>query len=187
MSHLLLFPGAGAGRDQSTLVAIDRGRRAGVDDRPGRLRLPPGGSPGARPPAEAARRRPPGAGRRSTTTASSSAAARWAGGCARWSPAPPTASRRPRRWPASCAISYPLHPPGKPEQLRVEHLPGITVPCLFVHGTADPFGTPTELEHWTATIPGPVTLQFLDGGRHDLKGRDAAVVAAVREWLAELP
>jgi len=41
-------------------------------------------------------------------------------------------------------ISYPLHPPGKPDSLRVEHLSRITVPCLFVHGTTDPFGRPDE-------------------------------------------
>jgi predicted alpha/beta-hydrolase family hydrolase len=42
-------------------------------------------------------------------------------------------------------ICYPLHPPGKPENLRVEHLVDIDVPCLFVSGTKDPFGTPDEL------------------------------------------
>ena len=42
-------------------------------------------------------------------------------------------------------ISYPLHPPGKPDSLRVEHLPRLTVPCLFIHGTRDPFATPDEL------------------------------------------
>jgi len=85
------------------------------------------------------------------------------------------------------AISYPLHPPGKPHTLRVEHLPAITVPCLFVHGTADPFGTPDELQHWTATIGGPVTHHFIPGGRHDLKGKDGVVVDVVRDWLAALP
>ncbi|MGH9272675.1 MAG: alpha/beta hydrolase family protein, partial [Ilumatobacteraceae bacterium] len=81
-------------------------------------------------------------------------------------------------------ISYPLHPPGKPDALRVEHLPAITVPCLFVHGNRDPFGTPAELTRWTATIGGPVTHRFIDGKGHDLKGGDAEVVATVREWLA---
>lgn len=81
-------------------------------------------------------------------------------------------------------ISYPLHPPGKPERLRVEHLPSIRVPCLFVHGTKDPFGTPAELQHWTATIPGPVTHVFVDGKGHDLKGADAFIASTVSEWLA---
>ena len=53
------------------------------------------------------------------------------------------------------------------------------MPCLFVHGTADPFGTPDELQRWTATIAGPVTHHFVDGGRHDLKGKDAEVVDVV--------
>jgi uncharacterized protein len=83
-------------------------------------------------------------------------------------------------------VSYPLHPPGKPENLRVEHLPSIRVPCLFVHGTRDPFGSPPELEEWTRTIPGRVTHHWVEGGRHDLKGADAEVASAVAGWLATL-
>lgn len=84
-------------------------------------------------------------------------------------------------------ISYPLHPPGKPERLRVEHLPGITVPCLFISGTRDTFGTPDELTEWTATIAGPVTHVWLDGAGHDLKHADQRVADAVAEWLSRLP
>jgi len=80
-------------------------------------------------------------------------------------------------------LSYPLHPPGKPERLRVEHLPALDVPCLFVSGTRDPFGTPAELEAATAAIPGPVTHVWLEGGRHDVADRDDEIVAAVRGWL----
>lgn len=83
-------------------------------------------------------------------------------------------------------IAYPLHPPGRPEKLRVEHLPDIDVPCLFVSGTRDPFGTPTELEAATSTIPGPVTHHWVDGGRHELKGADAEVADAVATWLTRL-
>ena len=83
-------------------------------------------------------------------------------------------------------IAYPLHPPGKPDRLRIEHLPEITVPCLFVSGTRDPFGTPEEMEAHTAAIAGPVTHVWIDGGRHDLKGADAAVAAAVVDWAAAL-
>jgi predicted alpha/beta-hydrolase family hydrolase len=79
-------------------------------------------------------------------------------------------------------VAYPLHPPGKPDRLRVEHLPQIAVPCLFVSGTRDPFGTPAELEHWTATIGGPVTHAWIDGGRHDLKGVDADVAELVADF-----
>ena len=79
-------------------------------------------------------------------------------------------------------ISYPLHPPGRPERLRVEHLPRLTVPCLFVSGTRDPFGTPEELTSWTATIPGEVEHVWIERGTHDLKGADAEVAAAVVAW-----
>lgn len=81
-------------------------------------------------------------------------------------------------------ICYPLHPPGKPETLRVEHLPRITVPCLFIHGTKDPFATPDELTKWTATIPGPVTHEWIEGKGHDLKGADARIATVVRDWMA---
>lgn len=82
-------------------------------------------------------------------------------------------------------VSYPLHPPGKPDRLRVEHFPRLTVPCLFISGTRDPFGTPAELEGHAAAIPGPVHHVWLEGGRHDLKGQDDVIAAAVREWLIE--
>lgn len=80
-------------------------------------------------------------------------------------------------------VSYPLHPPGKPEKLRTEHFPRIEVPCLFVSGDRDAFGTPDELTEATALIPGPVTHVWITGGRHDLKGADQAVAEAVAGWL----
>ncbi len=80
-------------------------------------------------------------------------------------------------------VSYPLHPPGRPDRLRVEHLVDLRVPTLFVHGTRDPFATPDELEAAAAAIPGPVTHVWIDGGRHDLKGADAAVASAVSTFL----
>ena len=82
-------------------------------------------------------------------------------------------------------ISYPLHPPGKPDKLRVEHLPRLTVPCLFIHGTNDAFGSPEELQQFTATIPGDVTHVWMQRKGHDLKGCDAEIAAVVSEWLAE--
>ena len=81
-------------------------------------------------------------------------------------------------------ISYPLHPPGKPDQLRVAHLGALNLPCLFIHGTRDPFATPDELTAATAGIPGRVTHVWIDGGRHDLKGADARIADEVVAWLA---
>lgn len=83
-------------------------------------------------------------------------------------------------------VSYPLHPPGRPERLRIEHLPAIEVPCLFVSGTRDAFGTPAELEQATAAIPGDVAHVWLEGGDHALRRRDADVAAAVSAWLIAL-
>ena len=83
-------------------------------------------------------------------------------------------------------ISYPLHPPGKPDNLRTAHLPELALPCLFVQGTRDPFGSPEELTKATATIPGPVTHEWIDGGRHDLKGSDGRIAELVAAWLSAL-
>lgn len=83
-------------------------------------------------------------------------------------------------------MSYPLHPPGKPDKLRVDHFGAIAVPCLFVTGTRDPFGTPEELTHHTGAISGAVTHHWIDGARHDVKGHDAEIVEVVSAWLASL-
>jgi predicted alpha/beta-hydrolase family hydrolase len=83
-------------------------------------------------------------------------------------------------------ISYPLHPPGKPDTLRTEHLPRIVVPCLFLSGTRDAFGTPAELENATTMIAGPVTHVWIEGKGHDLKGCDARIATEVASFLAGL-
>jgi predicted alpha/beta-hydrolase family hydrolase len=81
-------------------------------------------------------------------------------------------------------VSYPLHPPGKPDRLRTDHFPALKVPCLFVSGTRDAFGTPAELETATAAIPGPVTHVWVEGGSHGLRGADARVAEVVRSWIS---
>ena len=83
-------------------------------------------------------------------------------------------------------ISYPLHPPGKPEKSRTEHLPQLNVPCLFLSGTKDAFGTVDELEAATKAIPGPVTHVWIDGGDHGLRRRDDEVAEIVRDWVVRL-
>jgi predicted alpha/beta-hydrolase family hydrolase len=83
-------------------------------------------------------------------------------------------------------ISYPLHPPGRPDSLRTEHLPRLTVPCLFIQGTRDPFGSPAELQQWTTTIPGTVTHHWIEGRGHDLKGSDATIAEMVATWISTL-
>lgn len=83
-------------------------------------------------------------------------------------------------------ISYPLHPPGRPERLRTEHFPDLRLPCLFVSGTRDAFGSPHELESATAAIPGPVTHHWVEGGDHGLRGKDDLVTGLVLPWVAGL-
>jgi predicted alpha/beta-hydrolase family hydrolase len=80
-------------------------------------------------------------------------------------------------------VSYPLHPPGRPERPRTAHLGDIAVPCLFVSGTRDAFGTAAELEAAVAAVRGPVTVRFLEGGDHGLRGRDDEVAGAVAAWV----
>ncbi len=83
-------------------------------------------------------------------------------------------------------ISYPLHPPGKPDRLRVEHLPQLTCPSLFIQGSRDTFGSPDELRPWLQTIPGAVTTVVVEGKGHDLKGADGLIADALAEWLNAL-
>lgn len=66
------------------------------------------------------------------------------------------------------ALGYPLHPPGKPEQLRVGHLPSIGAPVLIVQGERDAFGTPDELKPVIRSMRAPVTLHVVAGGDHSL-------------------
>jgi predicted alpha/beta-hydrolase family hydrolase len=60
------------------------------------------------------------------------------------------------------------------------------VPCLFISGTRDPFGSPDELTEWTATIPAPVEHLWIEGGRHDLRGADDSISAAVVDFVARV-
>lgn len=82
-------------------------------------------------------------------------------------------------------FSYPLHPPGKPERARTEHLPAIAVPTVFTHGTADPFGSLDELRAAAALLPGYTEIVEVTGARHDLGSKTVdvpglAVEAALR-------
>jgi predicted alpha/beta-hydrolase family hydrolase len=65
-------------------------------------------------------------------------------------------------------LSYPLHPPRKPEQLRVQHLPNLRTPSLFVHGTRDPFGSVEEMTEALRLVPAKTELMKVEGVGHDL-------------------
>jgi predicted alpha/beta-hydrolase family hydrolase len=79
-------------------------------------------------------------------------------------------------------ISYPLHPPGKPDRLRTEHFGALGLRCLFVSGRRDAFATPEELERETGAIPGEVTLTFVYGD-HSLRKSEQEAAAVVASWL----
>ena len=64
--------------------------------------------------------------------------------------------------------SYPLHPPGKPDQLRIQHLPKLQLPVLFVEGTHDAFGSIAELESARKLIPAHTAFVQVQGAGHDL-------------------
>lgn len=186
VAGLVLAPGASAGRDQPALVAVDRavsphGVAVERIDFPYRMA---GRRAPDRPPVlvaavvEAARRVAEAAGAEQDRVA---LGGRSMGGrmCSM-----AVAEGLPAA--ALVLVSYPLHPPGRPDRARVEHLGRLSVPCLFVSGTRDAFGTPAELTDAVAAIPGPVTLHLVDGGDHGLRGRDAAVAGVVAAWLLAL-
>jgi uncharacterized protein len=79
------------------------------------------------------------------------------------------ASEDPAVCDALLLLSYPLHPPNKPAQLRTSHFPQLQTRSLFVHGTKDPFGTTEELQNALRLIPAATELSIVEGAGHDLK------------------
>ena len=83
-------------------------------------------------------------------------------------------------------FSYPLHPPGKPERARTEHLPRISAPTVFTHGTTDPFGSLDELHAAAALIPATTEVVEITGARHDLGSKSLNVPALAAEAALRL-
>jgi predicted alpha/beta-hydrolase family hydrolase len=87
-------------------------------------------------------------------------------------------------------LSYPLHPPRKPEQQRTQHLPDLRTPTLFVAGTRDPFGSIAEMERALKMIPAQTKLMVVEGAGHDLgfkgKTRNEELLGAVVTELQKL-
>jgi predicted alpha/beta-hydrolase family hydrolase len=76
-------------------------------------------------------------------------------------------------------LSYPLHPPNRPENLRTQHFPELRTSALFVHGTRDPFGSLEEMGTAIALIPAPTSLLAIDGAGHSLERIDRWIPAIV--------
>jgi predicted alpha/beta-hydrolase family hydrolase len=180
----VLFPGAGSSRDHSTLVALE----AALRPRPGvRADLP-------KP--RAGRRAPDRAPVLVATVVEESR--RLADLLAVGSERLLLGGRSMGGRMASMAVaeglpawgllllSYPLHPPGRPDRPRTAHLPALDLPTLFVSGTRDPFGSVAELEAAAAMVPGPAAVHRVEGAGHELGRSDPEVVAAVTAWLDSL-
>ena len=184
MAGLLLFPGAGGSADQPTLVALDVEldvpvRRTEFDYRRRGRRFPdraPKLIEEVRSEAEAF------ATELGTTTDRLVLGGRSMGGrmCSM-----AVAEGLPAA--GLVLLSYPLHPSGKPDKLRVEHFGAVNVPTLFVNGDRDPFGTPDEFAAHIGAISGEVTVHWLEGQGHNPKHRvDAEIVTTVADFLTSL-
>jgi uncharacterized protein len=183
IAGLVLTPGASAGREQSGLVAMDAAvSRSGVAVE--RVEFP-GQAAGRR------RTDPPAVCIRTVRTATEALAERLSvptgriavGGRSFGGRMCSLAAADGLDVAALVLVSYPLHPPGRPERLRTEHFPELRLPCLFVSGRRDAFATPEELERETAAIPGPVTRVVVDGD-HSLRKSEAEVAEVVATWVA---
>lgn len=185
ISGVLLTPGASAGRDQPALVALDKSLSAagyGVEriDFPYRLA---GRRAPDRPPVLVETIR---SGTETLATRLGVDTARLAiGGRSMGGRMCSMAAADGLPVAALVLVSYPLHPPGRPERARTEHFGALEVPCLFVSGTRDAFGSPDELTTATSAIPGPVTLRWVEGGDHGLRGKDSLVAGLVLDWIQE--
>lgn len=181
---LVLFHGAGGDRDHVTFLALE----AGLDEPVARINFPyRQKGPGRRPPdrmpklIDAVRR------------AVDDAAAEWSidpaqlivGGRSMGGRAASMAIAEGLEVGGLLLLSYPLHPPGKPEKLRVEHFGAITCPTLLIQGTRDPFGRPEEFEQHLPSLGGPLEQEWIDAN-HDPKGHDDHILEVVSGWLSSL-
>ena len=182
---LVLTPGASARRDQSGLVAIDHAvTQLGIVVE--RVEFP-GQAAGKRRPD------PPEVCIETILTATSELAGRLTvptnrlaiGGRSMGGRMCSMAAAEGLDVAALVLVSYPLHPPGRPDRLRTAHFPDLHLPSLFVSGRRDAFATSAELERETAAIPGPVTLALVDGD-HSLRKQESEVADIVASWLSGL-
>ena len=102
------------------------------------------------------------------------------------------AAERPQLVAGLLLLSYPLHPPRKPAELRTAHFPRLNTPALVVHGSRDPFGSHQEMSSALALIPAQKLLLEIEGAGHELLGKKAnddlpfKIVQAFQEFFKKL-
>ena len=96
------------------------------------------------------------------------------------------AAENPDLVDALLLLSYPLHAPGKPQQLRSAHFPQLRIPALFVHGSKDPFGSLEEMKSALPLIPAATRLLEVEGVGHDLGRKPADLVPRIVEAFLQL-
>ncbi|HMD49441.1 MAG TPA: alpha/beta fold hydrolase [Bryobacteraceae bacterium] len=187
MNVLILTHGAGSNRNAPLLVAVANAfSAAGVEvwryDLPFRQARPHGPPH----PADAARDRE-GLREQVTKARASNADRVWLGGHSYGGrQASMLAAEAPGLADKLLLLSYPLHPPSKPQQLRTAHFEQLQTPALFVHGSKDPFGTIEEMRIALETIPAAVRLLEIAGAGHDLGRKHTELAARVVEAFAAL-
>lgn len=101
------------------------------------------------------------------------------------------AAEQPQLVAGLLLLSYPLHPPRKPEQLRTTHFPQLKTPALFVHGGRDPFGSHDEMKAALQLVPAQTMLMEIEGAGHELLGKKAQedlparIVEAFQNFFAQ--
>jgi predicted alpha/beta-hydrolase family hydrolase len=102
------------------------------------------------------------------------------------------AAEHPQLAAGILSLSYPLHPPRKPAELRTAHFPQLNTPVLFVHGSRDPFGSHQEMSSALALIPAQKMLLEIEAAGHELLGKKAnddlpsKIVQAFQEFFKKL-
>jgi predicted alpha/beta-hydrolase family hydrolase len=182
---LVLFHGAGGDRNHRMFLRLERDLPLPVDriDFPYRRR-----GPGRRPPDRMPRLI------EAVNEAVVEAAARWGttpgrivvGGRSMGGRAASLAMAEGMTAGGLLLLSYPLHPPGKPDKLRVDHFDRLTKPVLLVQGRRDPFGTPDEFARHLPALAGPLTELWVDANHDPRPSHDDEIVAAIRSWLTGL-
>jgi len=181
---LILFHGAGGDRDHATLLALDES----LDVPVARVNFPyRDKGPGRRPPDRMPRLI------EAIVDAGRHWSAEWGvdqrelvfGGRSMGGRAASMAIAEGLQAKGLLLLSYPLHPQGKPDKLRIDHFDQVRCPTLLIQGTRDPMGRPEEMARHLPALGGPLQESWIDAN-HDPKGHDEHIATTVNDWLAQL-